>query len=583
MLTWLLDSFYKCINSEAVEATAAPVAPSTASIVQSWLTNGTNKHNPRAELIELRKQQIVAAVHQFDAAARVSIKSFTAIFSTLFKGTSTINIPGKYFGMKFETAEKSLRDDFVYASEVRSQLARAIYATEYKIHLMLKSEYYLESLQILFNYLRFNPEALDLLYSMKILSDESITDETDELVPHVVIYPSLGKDAATKLLAHLCRALANVPTEMRYTGAAPRISTIVYPGIFYTQNGSDFKRHLPQNKFKDEYIKNGVLLKDLAGENHALDINEILQQANKLDQGTESYLSTYAFQQEPHRHLLLNTLQKCMDFCEALNSYHARNIIVRYFERNHIIMSDAGKYMIMDHGRSRQLKRSDDIYLDPKIVNYRPKNMAPEVEGYWRHWEDEFKFPDVVANCSKKSDIYSLGVILKEELRAVFCYLLAMQCDDQYLTYAMQKLTAITDSMTEYQVQARPTILKCIAEFTAVYRQVDQAPTYISSDKEKAFCVAFLGSEPQVLALIKSGDLNLDDRNSQGHTLLHIAALRGFSTLTTELLAMGIDMAVKSTLGNTALDLAIAADYHALAELLGSPISTTSQRMVITP
>lgn len=87
---------------------------------------------------------------------------------------------------------------------------------------------------------------------------------------------------------------------------------------------------------------------------------------------------------------------------------------------------------------------------------------------------------------------------------------------------------------------------------------------------------ALLENEEKFRQEIKSSNVNLNEVDEQGNTLLHFAADKGFLNSVKFLLAQGADLAVQNKDGNSALHLAVQQGYINIAEeMLG--ISDTAK------
>jgi len=115
--------------------------------------------------------------------------------------------------------------------------AKEILSSEYKIHLMPKSEYTPFIIEQLLSGIKSDPELRDVISQIKIINDDKKIRK--EIMPTIVIYAKLGKLNAQIALDKICRRLGKY--RGIGLGQTPRYNQKVNDLIYYAQSGGDWK------------------------------------------------------------------------------------------------------------------------------------------------------------------------------------------------------------------------------------------------------------------------------------------------------------------------------------------------------
>lgn len=131
--------------------------------------------------------------------------------------------------------------------KVKTEIARTILYSEYKIHLMPKPEYILPVIERILMAAKNDPELANLIAQFKIYANAG--EKRGKVIqPNIVIYPRLGEDNARQLIHKLQKLF--LPFDLAEIGESPELiprrNVQINNLLYYSQGGSDVKQEIIQ-------------------------------------------------------------------------------------------------------------------------------------------------------------------------------------------------------------------------------------------------------------------------------------------------------------------------------------------------
>lgn len=152
-------------------------------------------------------------------------------------------------GQRLDEFLAQVAAEIFIASQITRDQALAVLALEYKIHLMPKPEYIEPLFARLIEIFRNDFNLRTKIACFKVwMADRAFepvgNKDRDEIVPTFVIYPSLKRSAAQRVLDGICKAIPEEEIEEIGLGVAARFSRLVNKLVSYAQSGGDLKKDL---------------------------------------------------------------------------------------------------------------------------------------------------------------------------------------------------------------------------------------------------------------------------------------------------------------------------------------------------
>lgn len=182
----------------------------------------------------------------FDPNAACTIQWGYYYFSSVkFKGNRAIDCPNnKYNGQNLDAVLTKVTRDFVENTNTEESIqCGRILASEYKIHLMPKSQYVIPVLAALLGVFVKDESLCQLIYRIKVQISPNQAAE-GEIMPRIVIYPALGKDNAQKVLDKILEIFSEYELDKIGLDLLPRYNTKINNLVYYSQSGGDVKKGL---------------------------------------------------------------------------------------------------------------------------------------------------------------------------------------------------------------------------------------------------------------------------------------------------------------------------------------------------
>lgn len=184
----------------------------------------------------------------FDPKAYVhKEKGYLFCMSRLLKGNRIINHPDSiYEGQQADQVLHKLihiitkPDRF---DDGESIVSGEILATEYKIHLMPKSDYIFPVIGAIIEACKQDKTLAELIFQIKIKCTLNVTC-SNQIMPRIVIYPALGKENAEALLQKVCSIFEHYDLKEIAENLTPRYSKPINALTFYAQGSGDIKNVL---------------------------------------------------------------------------------------------------------------------------------------------------------------------------------------------------------------------------------------------------------------------------------------------------------------------------------------------------
>lgn len=117
-------------------------------------------------------------------------------------------------------------------------------ATEYKIHLMPKSDYILPVIEKILLAFKSDPDFLALIHVIKVTALPGKKNNLGQIMPQIVIYPSLGKQTTEKVIQRFLAIFSDTNLREISCDVVPRYSKRINDLIYYTQGSGDLKNKL---------------------------------------------------------------------------------------------------------------------------------------------------------------------------------------------------------------------------------------------------------------------------------------------------------------------------------------------------
>lgn len=503
----LLYLYIECLKAQVSE----DIEPLTSSYVEAGeLRAIADNDSDTNEAIRFQAQHIALIAKNFDPECELGFSSsFISIQSSFFTGNYEIKVSGKYQGENYQDVFHNLERDFKFKNNNTRQLAKEVLSKQYKIHLMFKPEYKYDALVILLEYFKKKLPSTHLIYALKLLNYKYIFDEMDTIVPHCVLYPTLGKENAELLIWHVIQAFKNIAPYKCYSGAAPRFSIKVQDGIFYTQCDSYFKRGLSKELFQEQFVESGVFFKSTNLEtNYELQFKSFKPHALKTDQSVrissiskESnqtyriFHGLYDSLADPNFHILAMTewISKATSIIKPLHGRRAIDVAD--------ILSTYGEFL---SSRLQELK----LVLESKQIN--------------------------------NSELYNIIDRIFKEIIAPMTDVIGG--DYRPAEFYYNALMQIQNNLNDIK--------------------------HFPDDSVNRLCFALTASEYYILKQLDKNPMLLAYSNHLGQTLLDIAVLRGSLAIVNKILKLGANHRHVTQAGNSAFILALLANHLDIALLL---------------
>ncbi len=300
----------------------------------------------------------------FDANANIVIsRGFLFIKSKKFLGNDTIQHPGKYYKMDFINVMHELHQDLCSKDIIRASVAKSILIEEYKIHIRVKAEHVVFITNELLKYFSQHQQALTLINSLKVgVNNLFSKDIKNNYFPHIVIYPSLGKENAELLLNYVndCMLKLNMDLAELSDNLTPRFSYKINPILSYAQYSGDFKLTLTEEQTKDLFTEDMTHFKSNTDEYKLQIINNFTPQKH-TDQTEQIHL-------DADKEKFIPTAEIDAKKISRKNSqFNLKQSIVKT-DNNLIFSLNSGKKRLLGKGGQARVKTAIDLNNSQKVA-----------------------------------------------------------------------------------------------------------------------------------------------------------------------------------------------------------------------